>query len=135
MAPPQWRGRPFCGTNARVAAWPDAARPDARIACETAMVRKRLSRELLELHRRVQSVSPPLPPDDASDAEWDAWADLQDLQAILAGLVSRWGPTTQADEQWPQVVGAHLANPAVLALLGEAAPDARALAAALVNVP
>lgn len=103
-----------------------------RSACETAMVRKRLSRELLDLHRRVQSVSPPMPPDDASDGEWGAWADLQDLQAILAGLVSRWGeaPTTQADEQWHQVVLAHLANPAVLALLGEAAPDARSLAAA-----
>ena len=101
------------------------------------MVRKRLSRELLKLHRRVQAVSPPIPPDHASNAEWDAWADLQDLQAILAGLVSRRGeaPTTQADEQWHQVVDAHLANPAVLALLGEAAPDARALAAALGNVP
>src|SRR6476469_6608040 len=52
--------------------------PDARSGCETAMVRKRLSRELLKLHRRVQAVSPPIPPDHASNAEWDAWADLQD---------------------------------------------------------
>ncbi len=74
-----------------------------------------------------------MPPQDASDAEWDAWGDLQDLQAILAGLVSRAGEgqTEQDDNHWHNAVSDHLANPAVLALLGEAAHDARALAAAL----
>lgn len=81
-------------------------------------------------------MSPPIPSDDASDADWDAWADLQDLQAILAGLVSCAGESRAArpDEQWHEVVSDHLANPAVQALLNEVAHDAGTLAAFLRNV-
>lgn len=57
-----------------------------------------------------------------------------DLQAILAGLVSRGGEgpgRPEEDRDWHRVVRGYLAKPAVLALLGDAANDARVLAADL----
>lgn len=92
------------------------------------------NRELRALHRRVQAVDPPMPRDDASDGEWDAWTDLQDLQAILAGLASSQGSQSASASglsEWRETVSAHLANPSVVALLGDTAADARSLAAAL----
>ncbi|KGN31726.1 hypothetical protein N802_02985 [Knoellia sinensis KCTC 19936] len=75
-----------------------------------------------------------MPSDDASDGEWDAWADLQDLQATLTGLASSQGshrPSAADRSEWRETVSAHLAKPSVVALLGDAADDARSLAAAL----
>lgn len=82
----------------------------------------------------VQAVDPPMPSDDASDGEWDAWTDLQDLQAILTGLASSQGsPNASAADrsEWREPVSTYLAEPSVIALLGDAADDARSLAAAL----
>lgn len=92
------------------------------------------NRTLRALHRRVQAVDPPMPSDDASDGAWDAWADLQDLQAILTGLASSResrSASVAGRSEWRETVTAHLAKPSVVALLGDAADDARSLAAAL----
>lgn len=75
-----------------------------------------------------------MPSDDASDEEWEAWADLQDLQAILTGLASSHGSRSASASdrsEWRGTVSAHLAKPSVVALLGDAADDARSLAAAM----
>lgn len=75
-----------------------------------------------------------MPSDDASDEEWEAWTDLQDLQAILTGLASSKGsrsPSAADRSEWRETVSAHLAKPSVVALLGDAADDARSLAAAM----
>lgn len=100
---------------------------------DTGLVRNRPDRDLLRLHRRVQSVNPPMPAEEATDAVWDTWMDLQDLQAILAGLVSRgWQEVSAADQAtWRGDVSAYLADPDVVDLLGDAADAARRLAAAL----
>ena len=96
-------------------------------------MRERAERDLLRLHRRVQSVNPPMPTEEAADAAWDPWMYLQDLQAILAGLVSRgWQEVSAAEQsEWRGDVSAYFANPDVVDLLGDAADDARRLAAAL----
>jgi hypothetical protein len=59
--------------------------------------------------------------------------DLQDLQAILAGLVSRgWQDVSAADQAaCRRDVFDHLAKRSVVDLLGNAADDARRLAATL----
>lgn len=60
-----------------------------------------------------------------------AWMDLQ---AILTGLASsrRSQSASAADlSEWRGIVFAHSAKPSVVALLGDAADDARSLAAAL----
>ena len=75
-----------------------------------------------------------MPSNDASEEEWEAWTDLQDLQAILTGLASSQGSrsASAADRsEWREIVSAHLAKPSVVALLGDAADDARNLAAAM----
>ena len=74
-----------------------------------------------------------MPPDDGSDVEWDAWADLQTLQAGLAGLMSRGmeGANGEDEMNGLRAARAHLAKPSVIALLGDAADDARALVAGL----
>lgn len=90
--------------------------------CQSSGVGYWENRKLRALHRRVQAVAQPMPSDDASDAEWDAWADLQDLQAILTGLASSAGPhgAPAADRsEWRETVSAHLAKPSVDALLGD----------------
>ncbi len=46
-------------------------------------------RQALELLAEVERVNPPMPADDASNDEWDAWADLQSFQATMAGYVGQ----------------------------------------------
>lgn len=46
-------------------------------------------REAVELLAEVHRVDPPMPADDRSDAEWDAWVDLQSFQATMAGYVGQ----------------------------------------------
>jgi hypothetical protein len=50
---------------------------------------KKSVREAKELLHRVELVRPPMPGKSAADAQWDAWAELQHLQAMLAGFVSQ----------------------------------------------
>jgi hypothetical protein len=40
---------------------------------------------------RVVQLDLPMPDDDASDDDWDAWADLQHVQALLSGWAGRVG--------------------------------------------
>ena len=96
-------------------------------------MRNRHSREMLHHLQRVDKVNPPMPPDDGSDSEWDAWADSQDLQASLVGLMSRGrdDAVTLDDPHGLRAVRLLLSQPAVIALLGDAADDARALVAGL----
>lgn len=50
--------------------------------------RRRSERELLALHDRVENPRLPMPPNEDTQA-WDDWMQLEELQSLLAGLVSR----------------------------------------------
>lgn len=77
-----------------------------------------------------------MPGDDSSEDEWDTWAELQELQAILVGLMSRKDTAKEDDEEdWLQLANALLAKTSVLALLGAAADDARDIIAAMSTSP
>ena len=45
--------------------------------------------DLEERYLRVVGLHVPKPDDHASDEDWDAWADLQHAQALLAGWASK----------------------------------------------
>lgn len=45
--------------------------------------------EVVQLLAQVDGVNPPMPAEDASDAEWEAWADLQEVQATIHGYASQ----------------------------------------------
>jgi hypothetical protein len=78
-------------------------------------VKRRLT---LVIQRRV-----PMLADDASEAEWSAWADLQEAQAILAGWAGRAGERrTPQDAAYLHRIRELTSRPGVEALLGEAAP-------------
>lgn len=66
-----------------------------------------------------------MPDDDASEAEWSAWADLQEAQAILAGWAGRVGERRMpGDADYLHRIRELISRPDVVALLGEAAPAA-----------
>ena len=70
-----------------------------------------------------------MPPESASEAEWTAWADLQEVQAILAGWAGRVGERrTPEDADYLDQIRDLTSRPRVKALLGEAAADARVIA-------
>ena len=50
--------------------------------------RRRSERELLALHDQVENPRLPMPPNEDTEA-WDDWMQLEELQSLLAGLVSR----------------------------------------------
>ncbi len=75
----------------------------------------------------------PKPKDDASDEDWDAWADLQHVQALLAGWASRIGRRemawTDVDEGYRSELRDLTSSPGLVELVGEdVAADARAVA-------
>ena len=77
----------------------------------------------------VSDIRVPMPSDSASAAEWSAWADLQEVQAILAGWAGRVGErrTPQDAEDLDQICEL-ISRPGVKALPGEAAAAARVVA-------
>ena len=50
--------------------------------------RRRSERELLALLDRVEGGRVPMPPNEDTQA-WESWMELDELQSLLAGLVSR----------------------------------------------
>lgn len=93
-----------------------------------------MSRDVEQRYLQVAHLSSPMPADDALDADWDAWADLQQIQAILAGWASQVGrrhglTRTDEDETYLQEIRDLASRPGVGALLGELATDTRADAA------
>lgn len=63
--------------------------------------------------------NPPMPSDDASEVEWDAWANSQEVQLVLAG----W-PTKYPPDRWLSDLQAAIELPGVRELMGSAADDA-----------
>ena len=74
--------------------------------------------EVRAAFERATQADPPVPSDDAPDAEWDAWANLQEVQLVLAG----W-PTKYPD-RWLSDLLSALELPGVRELMGSAADDA-----------
>jgi hypothetical protein len=80
-----------------------------------------------------------MPDDDASDDDWDAWADLQHVQALLSGWAGRVGSRHSGlrddDSGYLRELHKLTSSPGVIHLVGdEAAADARAAADALFNL-
>lgn len=77
-----------------------------------------MPREVRAAFERAMQVNPPMPSDDAPDAEWDAWTTLDEVQSMLAG----W-PTKQPDSWLSDLLSA-LTHPGVRELMGNGADDA-----------
>lgn len=87
---------------------------------------RRLSPELRALLDRVFEVAPSMPRETAHDADWDAWADVDELQALLAGWASR-GPEFRRrpdDDAALLTARTRMNSPAVRSLLGDRIEDA-----------
>ena len=81
--------------------------------------RPRMPLEVRAAFERATKADPPMPSDDAPEVEWDAWANLQEVQLVLAG----W-PTKYPPDRWLSDLLSALELPGVRELMGSAADDA-----------
>ncbi len=72
---------------------------------------------------RALSNNPPTPEEGASDADWTAWVNLQDVRSVLAGR-----PAARHADQWLADLQTALARPGVQELMGPAIEGARTVA-------
>lgn len=102
-------------------------------------MRRRIPREVEARYLRVVHLRLTMPDDDASDDDWDAWADLQHVQALLSGwagrVVSRHSGLRDDDSAYLRELHELTSSPGVVHLVGdEVVADARATADALFDL-
>lgn len=72
---------------------------------------------------RALSNNPPTPEEGASDAEWTAWINLQDVRSVLVGR-----PAARHTAQWLADLQTALVRPGVQELMEPTLEDARTIA-------
>lgn len=80
--------------------------------------RPRMPGDLKAALKRAAELDPPMPSDGASETEWEAWANLQEVQSLLAGWPKR------NPDRWYSELQSALEQPGVRRLMGSAVDDA-----------